>query len=251
MNRRFVLGVSLGLALLPFLAGCNGVTHESFEPVRYRLTAMVETPEGLRSGYSVIEVAWGMSRMSGPFGGSGYTIKGNAAAVDLPSGQTLFVLLRSADDADWAAWVINDIPVPGQNQSPAGDRAAQIASQKQRLDFIRANRAIHYLWGSDVPKDRGKYLPYFVRFRDIADPKSMEELKPDDLEKSFGKGYALKSLTIQITDEPVTTGIEKRLPKPPFSRTYVYEGEESETLGLHKGKMVSDVVETEAFSRGI
>ena len=54
-------------------------------------------------------------------------------------------------------------------------------------------------------------FPYLVRFRDLADPKSVEEVKPGDLAASFGKGYALKGLTIQMTDAPVTVGIEKRL----------------------------------------
>lgn len=46
MNRRFMLGASLGLVLLPLLAACNGVANESFDPVRYRLKATMETPRG-------------------------------------------------------------------------------------------------------------------------------------------------------------------------------------------------------------
>lgn len=46
VNRRFMLGASLGLVLLPLLAACNGVANESFDPVRYRLKATMETPRG-------------------------------------------------------------------------------------------------------------------------------------------------------------------------------------------------------------
>jgi hypothetical protein len=53
--------------------------------------------------------------------------------------------------------------------------------------------------------------PYFVRFKDMADPKSVEQVDPDNLAKSFGAGYRLKSLTVQMTGEPVTVEIEKRL----------------------------------------
>ena len=49
-----------------------------------------------------------------------------------------------------------------------------------------------------------------VRFRDPADPKSVEQVDPVDFAKTFGPGYRLKALTVQITNEPVTTGIEKR-----------------------------------------
>jgi hypothetical protein len=39
----------------------------------------------------------------------------------------------------------------------------------------------------------------------------VELADPDDLASTFGPGFKLKGFTIQITDEPVTTGIEKRL----------------------------------------
>jgi hypothetical protein len=35
---------------------------------------------------------------------------------------------------------------------------------------------------------------------------------PDNLASSFGKGTSLKALTVQITQEPVTVGIKRRLP---------------------------------------
>ncbi len=34
---------------------------------------------------------------------------------------------------------------------------------------------------------------------------------PDDFAASFGEGVSLKRITVQITDDPVTTGIEERL----------------------------------------
>ena len=143
ISRREALATLAGAATL--LVGCNGVTHERFDPIRYRLTATVETPEGLRSGSSVIEVTEGMSRMSGAFAGSGYSIKGEAAAVDLPGGQVLFVLMRSPSNVDWAAWAIQVVQLPKQPDVPSGDREARIAQEKHSLDLIRADRAIHPL----------------------------------------------------------------------------------------------------------
>ncbi len=51
-----------------------------------------------------------------------------------------------------------------------------------------------------------------VRFRNIRDPSSVETVDPDNLAKSFGAGVRLKRITVQITDDPVTSGIDKRLP---------------------------------------
>ena len=55
-------------------------------------------------------------------------------------------------------------------------------------------------------------LPTTVTFGNVADPKSVALVDPRNLSATFGPGYELKSATIQITDEPVTRGIEKVLP---------------------------------------
>ena len=215
MNRRFMLGASLSLILSPLLAGCNGAISNEFEPIRYRLTAVIDTPEGPRSGSSVIAVTWAMTRTKPPLGGSGYTVKGEAAAVDLPGGRTVFVLLRSAEEVDWAAWVIKRIPTAGmieQAKPATSDRAEQIASEKRYLDLVRADRGVHAVWRPEPPHNLpGLSVPYFVRFRNIADPKSVEQVDPNNLAKSFGPGVKLKSLTVQVTSDPVSTGIEKKL----------------------------------------
>ena len=54
-------------------------------------------------------------------------------------------------------------------------------------------------------------LPLLVRFRDINDPRTVERVDANDLAASFGPGVYLKRATIEITRDPVTTGIEKRL----------------------------------------
>lgn len=53
--------------------------------------------------------------------------------------------------------------------------------------------------------------PMLVTFGDIDDPTSVERVDTDDLAARFGMGYALERITVQITDDPVTTGIEARL----------------------------------------
>jgi hypothetical protein len=182
MTRRGVIGLLAGAATL-LLAGCG-----SRETIRYKLTVEVETPEGVKSGHSVNEVIWTRSgsvekALFGGLAGGGFQVKGEAVAVDLPNGQTLFVLLRSPASEEWAGWVSHDVPKDGS------------AAPVPRKDNM----------GNDN-------IPYFVRFKDIADPKSVEQVDADDLAKSFGRGYRLKALTLQRTSEPVTTGIGRLLP---------------------------------------
>lgn len=53
--------------------------------------------------------------------------------------------------------------------------------------------------------------PMLVTFGDEADPMSIEKVDPQNLAANFGEGVSLKRITVQATDAPVTTGIEKRL----------------------------------------
>jgi hypothetical protein len=55
-------------------------------------------------------------------------------------------------------------------------------------------------------------FPMLVRFRDISDPLSVEKVDPANLSATLGPGVTLRRATIEITDDPVTTGIEERLP---------------------------------------
>ena len=54
-------------------------------------------------------------------------------------------------------------------------------------------------------------FPTLVRFRDINDPKTVEDVDPANLATSFGPGFHLRRITLQRTDDAVTHGIENRL----------------------------------------
>lgn len=208
MARRGVIGLLGGAAAL-LLTGCGIIkTYPSF---RYRLTVEVETPEGLKTGSSVIEVRWGA--VDSTLGGASAESRGEAAAVDLPGGRTLFALLsgesRSADWADYAMFSVMPLPEkgPGQKDSDAlGIGIDRIIANKTLMVLPRMIAA-----PITAAQARVSAYPMLVRFGDIKDPKSVTLVDPDDLEKSFGPGVTLRRITVQITDDPVTTGIEKRL----------------------------------------
>ena len=64
-----------------------------------------------------------------------------------------------------------------------------------------------------------EHYPMLVTFEDLDDPTSVNKINPDDLAASFGEGVELKRITVQLTDDPVTTGIDERLEwlERPFS----------------------------------
>ena len=63
-----------------------------------------------------------------------------------------------------------------------------------------------------MEKLRGKkpvardHYPMLVTFDDIAKPETVKQVDPDDLAATFGPGYALKQVSLELTDEPVTEG---------------------------------------------
>ncbi|MEE9314665.1 MAG: hypothetical protein V3V02_08440 [Rhizobiaceae bacterium] len=170
------------LALL-LLAGCTSDTttwHQKF-------TVTVETPDGIKTGSSVIEVRYAYSgpRSMGNVHAIGFT--GEAVVVDLGQGQKLFALVVRED---------MKLDIFGIYKQALGG---------VRRDYqVLAPLIIAHREKVDIPHER---LPMLVTFGDINNPASVEKVNPNKLSASFGAGYWLKSVTLQVTDEPVTKGV--------------------------------------------
>lgn len=167
------------------------------------MTLDVETPEGLKSGSSVIEVKVFDGPHLNPEGAVRWKVRGEAVAVDLGQRGVLFALTSSErwSGFDYPLYVIFEtFPWPGGpgNQLTAEGRAFYQALQgKAELPFDKT-----------PPDDR---IPKLVRFRDANDQRTVEKVDPHNLEVSFGRGVKLDKVTIELTKDPVTTGIEQRL----------------------------------------
>lgn len=159
---------------------------------RYRLVVEVDDKGVLRSGASVIEII----RDKG-YNGIGGKVRGEAVAVDLGDGQVLFALLSGPrGGADWPVVM----PHHAFAEQLGGDSMVDEA-KLDKLDAMTGASAI--LQASDYPM--------LVRFRSIAVPSSVEEVNPKNLGASFGPDVKLKRITVEITDDPVTSGLERRL----------------------------------------
>ena len=172
---------------------------------RYRLTVEVDTPEGLKTGSSVIEVSTQVaSATTIPTPGAvTRRARGEAVALDLPDGRTLFALLRSENETDWAANIMNLMgPLAGEGDTVTS-LAQEIIDNKQEIELSFWKRV-----GGQLDRDG---YPMLVTFGDLDDPTSVEKVDPKDLAATFGEGVSLKRITVQVTDDPVTSGIEERL----------------------------------------
>ena len=181
--RRAVAGVVVALAGLG-LSGCWG---ENFA-WNQKLKVVVETPSGERAGSAVTNVKTyvGLIPLSGNRRSS--RSAGEATVVEVAPGKYLFVLLD--------------------------DRTSNLAIDawgSALPDTVEAFRAMERKRESiTLPPD---LYPMLVTFGNLNEPGSVQQVDPANLAASFGPGYALKSITLEITDEPVTQGaVEKVLP---------------------------------------
>ncbi len=212
------------------LGGCG----RRYPAYRYRLTVEVDTPEGLKSGSSVIEVTSSRAPDWMPVDGGGVAkeARGEAVAVDLPGGRTLFALLRSnSGSVDWPAYVAYSVivgPLQKAGEDGQGAFIERADAAKGKIFVVPREKPVHNMSTPDAPLNN---YPLLVTFTDNRDPKTVTRVDPADLAKSFGPGVKLRRITLEITDDPVTTGIEKRLgwlehladyqtdPKNPFTNT--------------------------------
>lgn len=192
---RGVLGLLAGAASVLTLGGCG----RKVSTLRYRLTVEVETPEGVKTGSSVLEDAFNPGN-SYEFSASRRTF-GEAPTVDLGGGRYLFVLLSGPTEKRSMQNMISQIFDYPEYPSPPKsiklvDRFAE-ANDRRPLIVIK-------------PED----YPGLVTFDDINNPKSVREVNAG----------IVRRITVQVVDEdePLTTGIEERLrwlgqfPEPPL-----------------------------------
>lgn len=191
--------------LIAMMVGVPYLAWTIFYPsstLRAKITIDVETPEGLKTGSSVHEVVFSLEpcplcNTSGPK--FRRHVRGEAVVVDLGERGTLFALLNG-----------------GGGNYPEADPVTpfileKLFGLKEDKDW-RGAEAVRVLGRAsgqaDIPQN---LLPFMVRFRDINDPKTVERIDPANLAASFGPGVKLNKATIEITRDPITSGIEKQL----------------------------------------
>lgn len=225
--------LTAAFAALLALAGCSEMNSSRF---RYKMTVEVETPQGLRTGSSVREISAG--RISKLFQlGDAHKAwlkhRGEAVAVNMAHGRTLFVLLKEPKgNAGNAA-------VAALRQGLPGEIGPDWVEQLQQKQYLGRKAVL-------LPEN----YPLLVTFADINDPKSVERVDRANLAASFGEGVKLKAITVEVTNEPMTTGIGKR-----FKWWNTYQQEHRRLNGSNSiaisSNDLSDNIGTGEFSTGV
>jgi hypothetical protein len=190
---------TLCAVLLLLLCACGTTT------IRYRLTLQVEVDGVVHTGSGVIDTEWTHFPKWMQGFGSVWAVeaRGDAIVVDLGSRGLLFALLTGPARYDQGHPLRVD---PTDPQAILGNfrfigREGITPESLDRLD-LRQDVI-------DVPFSR---LPALVRFGDIRNPGSWEQVNPADLAARFGPGVRLIGATLAITHAPISRGIDARLP---------------------------------------
>ncbi|WP_139333654.1 hypothetical protein [Bosea sp. TND4EK4] len=192
-------GVLGGLLLLVAVAvtGC-WITAFPRYTFGYRLTVNVETPEGLKTGSSVVRLTEQKQLKFGESTSWSSSIKGEAVAVNLGQRGFLFVLLKGNPMKNYA--------------SSADGIAFHVFRATDGRPGNIPDDAPRYRTESLSAQLRPEQMPLMVRFRDISVPASVESVDPRDLPASFGAGVRLRDVTLTTTSDPATEVIVKILP---------------------------------------
>jgi hypothetical protein len=185
--------ITLIFATLLLLAGCDdlNIWHE-------KLTVTVNTPEGPVSGTAVHRTGFSSSGFVLYGSPDRRFLQGEAVVVELPAergkSKYLFALLK------------------GFSSYYQFHRKAFKAGEIRPKDFL----------GKPARELPVSSYPRLVMFEDITKPETVKLIEPDNLATTFGSGYEIASIAVQVTKDDVTVGkVEKAL----------------DWLGAHKGRI--------------
>lgn len=123
---------------------------------------------------------------------------GEAAALQLRSGKTLFVLLKG----------VYHEQVSGQTQWQNSPTLVLLKRFGLETEWTyRSDSGIRLLPKINTEIDLQYYeMPDFVTFRNIRDPTTIQQVYSQNFEAVLGDGVTLERATLQVTNEEVTRG---------------------------------------------
>lgn len=165
--------------------------------------------------------------------------RGEALVLDLGSGRRPLVAMLTQHPTNW------NFPKYRERFSPNWGECAPftVLSRLYGFDFKyygdsgeNISTLIQYRGARDVDPSSGN-LPGLVTFADINNPASVMPVDPNDLSATLGPGVKWHKITLEIvspglwpfnligiTGEPLTTGIEKKLPWIPEFHDKMFDG---------------------------
>ncbi len=187
--------LSLALTAALILSGCKSEVSYN-----QRLTVIVETPAGEVRGSAVTRVTdtdtTGSIFVPPEASRVSSKVVGEAVAIEVTPGRWLFALLDGREDGLGGAAYLS---YPAFGLDKALDRDGQHTYDAAVAQLLAQPLDTP---GTIPPSD----YPLMVTFDDIAKPETVRLVDPADLAASFGPGVTLKAVTLEVTEDAVTSG---------------------------------------------
>ncbi|WFU06264.1 hypothetical protein QA648_24425 (plasmid) [Rhizobium sp. CB3171] len=184
---KLLIFVGLIFAVIASLAVWQRIaaTEDEFS---YRVEAIFDENGTPVVGSNVVHIT--VRRNIPCIGMCGYTIavQGQAIPVRFSNGKYVFVLLGVADHSFRAG----NMPFQAFGALPPFKKISELPSKPL-----------------NVPPE---YLPTIIYFTDMADPESAVIANQDNLQALVGEDVRLMNISVKLTDDPVSTGIDQLLP---------------------------------------
>ena len=199
---------------------------------RYKLAAEVQTPDGVKTGSSVVEVSYSYGLDMGGGSHPALSLTGQATYIDLGSGKNLFILLANRESGR-----NSQLDNLYENFDRAGGALTAFS-----LPLKMFGLKFHF---GEVPKLCSEFaaasatktatvpignLPTLVTFTDINDYTSVKVVQPEEFETAFGAGYKILDAKIEAADANPSRNIDQIL---------VWWGTQKENW-IHRGFAIND-----------
>lgn len=165
---------------------------------RQKMTVIVDTPAGEVSGSSVTEVSL-VEHLTYSAGLNWrFKLRGEAVVVEVAPGKYLFALMKAGVNHEYMGTLATSIIFEKKHGYPYDFKVVGKDVFREVEDRIGLAASV-----MEVPV---REYPILIFYDDLSNPKSAQNPAPNALAKVFGPGVSLKRITLEITDEPVTTG---------------------------------------------
>lgn len=216
-HTRWLKSLAVVLTSSMLLVGCS-LSNNSVS-YRYRLTVQLN-PQGVRTGSGVIE-----TRISERSGLNGHMVhselRGEAVSVDIPQIGTVFALLDAGDGSAPFVSAAYYRLMPSSIAKNQDWRVRQAAISEQTVS-------------AEMPEE---YYPIIVYFDNLNDPHSASRLDDGQLASKRLQGVSIKRIFVQITHDPVSAGIEKKIPWIRRSGAYYQNGQSINRRSFVRGEL--------------
>jgi hypothetical protein len=191
----------LMIAVMAMLAGCGESEGDRSATVRYRTIIALKVDGKTREFSSVMQTRY--TRITQSLMGAGGSVSdwGEAVVIDLGKRGKAYMLVstksRTGEFSDEYGFSLKEsFGIKNSLGSLTQEDIETLRTLSGRVPLSNINNT-----------DKKNYYPMIVAFKDESDPKSIFEVKRDNLSSAFGAGVSFENVYLEITKEDVSSGV--------------------------------------------